>query len=64
VSPGYIGTERHGDVPRHFKERPVPLGRPGTTQEVAGAVRYLAGPGGRFVTGQVLHLNGGWHMGG
>jgi len=64
VSPGYIGTERHGAVPRHFRERPVPLGRPGMPQEVAAAVRYLVGPGGRFVTGQVLHLNGGWHMGG
>ncbi|MEA2816321.1 MAG: 3-oxoacyl-[acyl-carrier protein] reductase [Rhodospirillaceae bacterium] len=64
VSPGYIGTERHDAVPRHFRDRPVPLGRPGTPQEVAGAVRYLVGPSGRFITGQVLHLNGGWHMGG
>jgi 3-oxoacyl-[acyl-carrier protein] reductase len=64
VSPGYIGTERHDAVPRHFRDRPVPLGRPGTPQEVAGAVRYLVGPSGRFLTGQVLHLNGGWHMGG
>ena len=64
VSPGYIGTERHDAVPRHFRDRPVPLGRPGTPQEVAAVVRYLAGPSGRFITGQVLHLNGGWHMGG
>jgi 3-oxoacyl-[acyl-carrier protein] reductase len=64
VSPGYIGTERHGAVPQHFRDRPVPLGRPGTPQDVAAAVRYLVGPGGRFVTGQVLHVNGGWHMGG
>jgi 3-oxoacyl-[acyl-carrier protein] reductase len=64
VSPGYIGTERHGAVPQHFRDRPVPLGRPGSPTEVAAAVRYLVGPGGRFVTGQVLHLNGGWHMGG
>jgi 3-oxoacyl-[acyl-carrier protein] reductase len=64
VSPGYIGTERHDAVPRHFRDRPVPAGRPGTPQEVASAVRYLVGPSGRFVTGQVLHLNGGWHMGG
>ena len=64
VSPGYIDTARQGAVPQHFQDRPVPAGRPGTPEEVAAAVRYLVGPGGRFVTGQVLHLNGGWHMGG
>jgi 3-oxoacyl-[acyl-carrier protein] reductase len=63
VSPGYIATERHGAVPQHFTDRPVPLGRPGMPKEVAEAVRYLVGPGGRFITGQILHLNGGWHMG-
>ena len=33
VSPGYIGTERHGAVPQHFRDRPVPLGRPGTPRK-------------------------------
>lgn len=63
ISPGYIATARQGHVPSHFLARPVPLGRPGQPAEVAGAVRYLCGPAGRFVTGQVLHVNGGWHMG-
>lgn len=63
VSPGRIETVRKGPLPEHFRERPVPLGRGGTPDEVAAAVRYLVGPGGRFLTGQVLHLNGGWHMG-
>lgn len=63
VSPGYIGTKRD-HIPPHFEARPVPLGRPGEPAEVAAAVRYLVGPRGRFVTGQTLHLNGGWFMGG
>lgn len=63
VSPGRIETVRDGALPEHFRERPIPLGRGGTPDEVAAAVRYLVGPSGRFVTGQVLHLNGGWHMG-
>ncbi len=62
ISPGYIETARKGEVPAHFRQRPVPLGRPGRPSEIADLVRYLAGPSGRFITGQVIHLNGGWHM--
>jgi 3-oxoacyl-[acyl-carrier protein] reductase len=61
VVPGYIRTER-AHIPPHFQERPVLLGRPGTPEEVAGAVRYLCGPSARFITGQTIHLNGGWYM--
>jgi 3-oxoacyl-[acyl-carrier protein] reductase len=37
----------------------VPLGRKATTEEISAAVRFLAGPDGRYVTGQTLHVNGG-----
>jgi 2,3-dihydroxy-2,3-dihydro-p-cumate dehydrogenase len=40
----------------------IPLGRPGTVEDVAGAVAYLAGPDGGFVTGQVISINGGSSM--
>ena len=62
VAPGHIETTRTGDLPAHFRERPVPLGRAGRPNEIADMVRYLAGPKGRFITGQVFHVNGGWHM--
>jgi 3-oxoacyl-[acyl-carrier protein] reductase len=61
VAPGYIGTVRD-HIPPHFQERPVPLGRPGSPDEIAAMVRYLAGPQARYVTGQVIHVNGGWYM--
>ena len=61
VSPGFINTARAGHVPPHFRERPVPLGRPGEPGEVAAMVRFLAGPAARYVTGQTFHVNGGWH---
>ncbi|WP_134499290.1 SDR family NAD(P)-dependent oxidoreductase [Microvirga pakistanensis] len=64
ISPGYIETARTGGVPEHFRTRPVPLGRPGRADEVARTARFLAGPSARFMTGQILHVNGGWHMGG
>ena len=62
VSPGYIATTRDGDVPAHFRERPTPAGRPGTPEEIAGMVRFLCGPEGRFITGETIHVNGGWHI--
>ncbi|MDF2997777.1 MAG: family oxidoreductase [Xanthobacteraceae bacterium] len=63
ISPARMETERKGELPEHFRERPVPLGRGGEPMELAALVRFLAGPSGRFITGQTIHLNGGWHMG-
>ncbi len=63
VSPGYIETDRGGgQVPAHFIERAPPLGRPGSVHEIAGTVRFLAGPGGRYITGETIHVNGGWYV--
>jgi len=41
----------------------VPIGRPGTTDEVAAAVAFLAGEDSRFITGQTIYVNGGSSMG-
>jgi 3-oxoacyl-[acyl-carrier protein] reductase len=59
VAPGLIDTERSGPPPEHRKTRTPLLGRRGRPEDVASAVRYLAGPRGRFLTGQTLHVNGG-----
>ena len=65
VVPGTIDTVR--GLPG-APERPAPrsglppLGRRGTPEEVAGAVRFLCGPGARYLTGQTLHVNGGGYM--
>ena len=63
VSPGLIETVRAGSSPQHHKTRGTLVGRRGTPEEVAGMVRYLAGPGGRYITGQTIHVNGGAYLG-
>jgi NAD(P)-dependent dehydrogenase (short-subunit alcohol dehydrogenase family) len=66
VAPGYVDTAiLEDDSPTKRKERTaeVPLERLGRPEDVAGAVSFLAGPDSRYVTGQVLHVNGGLWMG-
>ena len=68
VAPGLIDTVRKASSasaqPRHHATHQTLLGRRGTAAEVAAAVVYLCGPAARFVTGQVLHVNGGVFLGG
>jgi 3-oxoacyl-[acyl-carrier protein] reductase len=40
----------------------IPLGRTGSTREVAEVVRFLAGDGASYITGQVFHVNGGLYI--
>ncbi len=60
VVPGLIETRRSSPSAHH---RESALGRRGTPEDVAAAVRFLAGPGARYITGQTLHVNGGGFMG-
>jgi len=56
VVPGLIETVRSSPSANHKES---PLGRRGKPEEVAAAVRFLAGPGARYITGQTLHVSGG-----
>jgi 3-oxoacyl-[acyl-carrier protein] reductase len=62
VAPGFIDTDMTRDLPEQAKnalvER-IPLGRLGTAEDVAGVVRFLASDAASYVTGQVIHVNGG-----
>lgn len=65
IAPGYINTPLLDPLQpeqRHLIEMQTPLGRLGTTDEIAAAALFLSGPDSTFVTGQVLSPNGGIYM--
>jgi 3-oxoacyl-[acyl-carrier protein] reductase len=62
VAPGLIDTARTGPEPAHHQKLATPMGRKGTPDEVANLVRFLCGPGARYITGQTIHANGGIYM--
>jgi 3-oxoacyl-[acyl-carrier protein] reductase len=62
VAPGTVDTVRGasaGALPNTLGDGGVPLGRKAQVGEISAAVRFLAGPEGRYITGQTLHVNGG-----
>jgi 3-oxoacyl-[acyl-carrier protein] reductase len=65
VAPGYILTEMTEALTDEVQEKlktEIPLGVLGTVEDIAGAVAYLVSEDGRYITGQVLHVNGGMYM--
>ena len=66
VAPGVIDTDLHrrGTPPEELAAvtAQVPLGRIGSAAEVAGAVVFLCGDGARYITGEILEVNGGLRM--
>jgi 3-oxoacyl-[acyl-carrier protein] reductase len=65
VAPGLIETDMAAAIPQEAREAllaQIPLGRIGSGREVAEVVRFLAGDGAAYMTGQVLHVNGGLYM--
>jgi len=65
VAPGYIETEMTAILPDEVKEAymaSIPLARPGTPEDVAGAVKFLISEEAAYITGQVIHVNGGMLM--
>ncbi len=62
VAPGFIQTDMLEGIPETTLKKlyaQIPSGRPGTPRQVAGVVRFLAGPEAEYITGQVLPVDGG-----
>ena len=65
VAPGFIQTEMTEALPQKTREEmlaQIPLRRFGTPEEVAHAVAFLASDAAAYLTGQVIHVNGGMIM--
>jgi 3-oxoacyl-[acyl-carrier protein] reductase len=65
VVPGLIGTPRAKDRPEpaHHLTHQTITGARGGPENVAAMVRFLCGPGARYITGQAIHANGGAYLG-
>lgn len=63
VAPGWVDTDMSHETlvgPQAEEIRAaIPLGRPGTAEEIAGAVLFLASPLAAFINGEILNVNGG-----
>ncbi|MDA0715410.1 MAG: SDR family oxidoreductase, partial [archaeon] len=62
VAPGYVNTDilsGDSDEKRAQREHEVPLQRIGTPEDIASTVSFLLGPDSGYITGAILHVNGG-----
>jgi 3-oxoacyl-[acyl-carrier protein] reductase len=65
VAPGFIETAMTQALPENVRTdlaNQIPMGKLGTPEDVANAVRFLASPWASYITGQVVHVNGGMYM--
>ncbi len=64
VAPGFIKTDMTDSLPEEQREalsKQIPMGRLGTTEEIAGTVLFLASDAGAYITAQTIHVNGGMY---
>ncbi len=65
VAPGFIDTEMTAVIPEKAKEnflKQIPFGKMGKPEDVAEAVYWLCSDAAGYITGQVIHVNGGLYM--
>jgi 3-oxoacyl-[acyl-carrier protein] reductase len=65
VAPGFIDTDMTralSDEQREQLVKEIPLGRMGQAEDIAATVLFLASPAAGYISGQILHVNGGMYM--
>jgi 3-oxoacyl-[acyl-carrier protein] reductase len=65
VAPGFIETDMTATIPEEARKKlveQIPAGEIGKAEDIAAAVAFLASDRARYITGQVIEVNGGLHM--
>ena len=65
VAPGFINTEMSRGMPEEVTKQfisQIPVGHFGEVEDIVAAVLFLSSPAARYITGQILHVNGGFYM--
>ena len=65
IAPGYIRTDMTAELTEEQTQslqQGIPMQRLGEPDDISGVVRFLAGPSARYITGQVLAVDGGMVM--
>ncbi|RLB75047.1 MAG: beta-ketoacyl-ACP reductase, partial [Deltaproteobacteria bacterium] len=65
VAPGFIQTEMTASLPEKVREKfleQIPMGRMGEPEEVAEVIYWLCSESSSYLTGQIIHVNGGLYM--
>ncbi|MCI0469364.1 MAG: 3-oxoacyl-[acyl-carrier-protein] reductase, partial [Nitrospirae bacterium] len=65
VAPGFIATAMTDNLPENVKQemfKTIPMGKFGSVEDVANAVVFLASKEAAYITGHVIHVNGGMYM--
>ena len=65
VAPGFINTEMSRGMPEEVTKQfisQIPVGHFGDVEDIVNAVMFLCSPAARYITGQILHVNGGFYM--
>ncbi|MBW1999227.1 MAG: SDR family oxidoreductase, partial [Deltaproteobacteria bacterium] len=65
VAPGFINTEMTRSIPEKVKKmfiEQIPMGKMGEPEDVAETVYWLCSEATRYITGQIIHVNGGLFM--
>jgi len=65
IAPGMVETEMAKEIPPSVREeflKQIPMGRFAQPQEIAETIAFLVSDKAGYITGQVLHINGGWYM--
>jgi len=61
IAPGFIESDMTKDLDQAMLKQLIPMARFGTPEEVAAVAGFLASPESAYITGEVIHVNGGMH---